>query len=218
MYPKDYFQYIRALRDDRTLSSSAKHLAQIIASHHDFSSDRGAFPSVALLAEECSTSPATVHRAKQELIENGWLESKRRWNDSNLYDFAIPSANTALPVSDNMSHDTMSLPMSQYEISHNESTDVSNCDIQMSQIEELNTNINTNLNTNISSSAAWESEDISSQEEEKVLLETRGTSSIPLDYLKYLSLDYSFNDVRHLVEDPTLRKAILDKRREEGIF
>jgi hypothetical protein len=82
----------------------------------------------------------------------------------------------------------------------------------------LTNKITNNLTDNISSSAAWESEDISSQEEEKVLLETRGTSSIPLDYLKYLSLDYTFNDVRHLVEDPTLRKAILDKRREEGIF
>jgi hypothetical protein len=184
MYPKDYFQYIRAIRDNRTLSSSAKHLAQIIASHHDFSSDRGAFPSVALLAEECGTSPATVHRAKQELIENGWLESKRRWNDSNLYDFTIP--------------------MSQYE-----STNVSNCDIQMSQIEELNTNINTNLNTNISSFAAGVSEVVNQEE-------------LPLDNVvnisKYLDSNLSLDKIKQEVNDKETYFLILKERKAVGIL
>jgi hypothetical protein len=192
------FDYTNAVSDTEDLSMSEKMVALTIARHFNWSEQNPAFPTNETIAKKAGCNPRTVIRAKATLIEKGWLSSKRRFNKSNYYTPSIPS--------DTMSHDTMSLPI-RHDVTSRGDTEYT-----------LTNKITNNLTDNISSSAAWESEDISSQEEEKVLLETRGTSSIPLDYLKYLSLDYTFNDVRHLVEDPTLRKAILDKRREEGIF
>jgi hypothetical protein len=200
------FDYTNAVSDTEDLSMSEKMVALTIARHFNWSEQNPAFPTNETIAKKAGCNPRTVIRAKATLIEKGWLSSKRRFNKSNYYTPSIPSANTALPKSDTMSHDTMSLPI-RHDVTSRGDTEYT-----------LTKKLTNNLTDNISSSAAWESEDISSQEEEKVLLETRGTSSIPLDYLKYLSLDYTFNDVRHLVEDPTLRKAILDKRREDGIF
>ena len=187
------FDYTNAVSDTEDLSMSEKMVALTIARHFNWSEQNPAFPTNETIAKKAGCNPRTVIRAKATLIEKGWLSSKRRFNKSNYYTPSIPSDTMSLPIR----HDVTSRGDTEYTLTNK---------------------ITNNLTDNISSSAAWESEDISSQEEEKVLLETRGTSSIPLDYLKYLSLDYTFNDVRHLVEDPTLRKAILDKRREEGIF
>ena len=92
----NYFEYHQALRSNRVLSSSAKIVALMIASHFNWVDDNPAFPSVETLADECGISASTVKRAKAELVKEGWLSQQRRYNNSNLYVPSIPTAHTDL--------------------------------------------------------------------------------------------------------------------------
>jgi hypothetical protein len=210
------FDYTNAVSDTEDLTMSEKMVALTIARHFNWSEQNPAFPTNETIAKKAGCNPRTVIRAKATLIEKGWLSSKRRFNKSNYYTPSIPSANTALPISqsetstsDTMSHDTMSLPI-RHDVTSRGDTEYT-----------LTNKITNNLTDNISSFAAWESEVISQEEEnsfldviqEEELLETRGTSSIPLDYLYLLSSDYTFNDVRQATQgNPDLRQIIFDRK------
>jgi DNA-binding transcriptional MocR family regulator len=73
------------------LSSSAKLTALAISYHYNWQEANRAFPSVASLVKRTSLSRATIHRAKKELIDAGYLDSIRRYNKSNLYLPMIPT-------------------------------------------------------------------------------------------------------------------------------
>jgi hypothetical protein len=223
------FDYTNAVSDTEELTMSEKMVALTIARHFNWSEQNPAFPTNETIAKKAGCNPRTVIRAKATLIEKGWLSSKRRFNKSNYYTPSIPSANTALPISqseishnetsnsDTMSHDTMSLPM-RHDVTSRGDTEYT-----------LTNNITNNLTDNISSFAAWESEVISQEEEnsfsdvieEKELLETRGTS-IPLDNLlnisKYLDSNLSLSDIKEEVNDKDTFFLIVKERKSRGIF
>lgn len=72
------------------LSANAKLTALAISYHYNWTEARASFPSIATLVQRTSLSRATIYRAKNELIDAGFLNSTRRFNDSNLYLPMIP--------------------------------------------------------------------------------------------------------------------------------
>ena len=74
-----------------SLSANAKLVALAIAYHYNWEEARESFPSIAKLVQRTSLSKATIYRAKNELVSQGYLVSTRRFNDSNLYLPQIPS-------------------------------------------------------------------------------------------------------------------------------
>jgi DNA-binding transcriptional MocR family regulator len=72
------------------LSANAKLTALAIAYHFNWKGSKAAFPSIATLVKRTSLSRASVYRAKAELSKAGYLDSTRRFNDSNLYVPVIP--------------------------------------------------------------------------------------------------------------------------------
>ena len=87
MYNHEYHDAIFASK----LSSNAKLVALAISYHYNWKEGNKAFPSVKLLVERTGLSKATIHRAKNELVSQGYMISERRFNDSNLYLPQIPS-------------------------------------------------------------------------------------------------------------------------------
>lgn len=120
MVINNQFQYIHAIRDNRTLTSNAKIVALIIASHFNWMDDNPAFPSLETLAEECSISRASVARGKNELLAHGWLEQTRRYNNSNLYTPCIPTSHTET-IKNSKSHtDTRVVSQGDVQTSHSD--------------------------------------------------------------------------------------------------
>jgi hypothetical protein len=89
--------YIRAVRDDRTLSTTEKLTAMTMASHagHD---GMNAHPGQKLLGDETSTSERTARRVLDSLVTKGWLvqTSSGRGNSryASSYRIAIPQPAT----------------------------------------------------------------------------------------------------------------------------
>ena len=73
-----------------SLSANAKLTALAIAYHFNWKGSKAAFPSIQTLVKRTSLSRASVYRAKAELSKGGYLDSTRRFNDSNLYVPVIP--------------------------------------------------------------------------------------------------------------------------------
>jgi len=90
-------EYIRALRDDRTLTASEKLAAAIMASHagHD---GMNAHPGHKLLGEETATSERSSKRSVAALVEKGWLTqtSSGRGNSryASVYALSLPQSAT----------------------------------------------------------------------------------------------------------------------------
>jgi len=87
----DYFEYLRGIRS-ASLSSKAKIVALMIASHYDFKTEVPAYPSLATIATESCLSVRSVIRARAELIEKGWLVSHRQYNNANLSVPSVPQS------------------------------------------------------------------------------------------------------------------------------
>jgi len=73
------------------LTANAKLTALAISYHYNWKKAMASFPSIATLVQRTSLSRATIYRAKNELINAGFLNSTRRFNDSNLYLPVIPT-------------------------------------------------------------------------------------------------------------------------------
>jgi hypothetical protein len=90
-------EYIRALRDDRTLTSAEKLYAAMIASHAGHNGTN-AHPGHKLLGDETATSERTSKRTVGSLVEKGWLvqTSSGRGNNrhASVYALAIPQSAT----------------------------------------------------------------------------------------------------------------------------
>lgn len=78
------FEYIRMVRDDDSLSSIAKLVAIIVASHYNWKTQEAAWTSNKTIATESSLSIRSVIRAKRELESKGYLASVRRMDSANL--------------------------------------------------------------------------------------------------------------------------------------
>lgn len=86
MYAWQYQEAILASK----LTANAKLVALAISYHYNWKQARQSFPSISKLTDRTSLSRASIYRAKNELISNGYLISTRRFNDSNLYLPVIP--------------------------------------------------------------------------------------------------------------------------------
>jgi DNA-binding transcriptional MocR family regulator len=87
MYSHEYHEAILA----SDLTANAKLTALAISYHYNWKKAMASFPSIATLVQRTSLSRATIYRAKNELIDAGFLNSTRRFNDSNLYLPVIPA-------------------------------------------------------------------------------------------------------------------------------
>jgi len=85
------FDYNRAIFSS-TLSTNAKITALAIAIHYNWKTREESYPSIKTLTRETGLSKASIHRAKIELISQGYLVSQRRFNNSNLYLPQIPGS------------------------------------------------------------------------------------------------------------------------------
>lgn len=85
------FDYNRAIFSS-TLSTNAKITALAIAIHYNWKTRAESYPSIKTLTRETGLSKASIHRAKIELISQGYLVSQRRFNSSNLYLPQIPGS------------------------------------------------------------------------------------------------------------------------------
>jgi AraC-like DNA-binding protein len=190
MVINNQFQYIHAVRDDRKLSSNAKLVALIIASHFNWMDDNPAFPSLETLAEECGMSVSSVKRGKAELIENNWLTQERRYNNSNLYTPNIPTGHIE-PI--------------KRGIAHIEPSDSSNRPVQMGHIEQLKDNIKDNIKDKNNGFAVQESEEA-------------GLDNNIININKYLNPNLSLDVIKEEVNDKDMYFNIIKERKVRGIL
>ncbi len=76
----DTFKFQRAVVKDENLSCAARHLLLTISAHLDKSGQ--CWPSQKTLAREMRCSPRRVQTALQEAKTGGWIETRRRPNNS----------------------------------------------------------------------------------------------------------------------------------------
>jgi hypothetical protein len=94
------FDYNRAIFGSN-LSTNAKITALAIAIHYNWKTKEESYPSIKTLIRETGLSKASIHRAKLELVSQGYLVSQRRFNNSNLY---LPQIPGSLSVIHTQSH------------------------------------------------------------------------------------------------------------------
>ena len=82
------------------LTSNAKLTALAISKYYNWKEDKVCWPSNKTLAKATSLSIRSIVRAKNELVNAGYLVSHRRFNDSNVYKAITPSQNGAYPLTD----------------------------------------------------------------------------------------------------------------------
>jgi hypothetical protein len=72
------------------LSYKAKLVGLAISYYYNWKEASPSFPSIETLTERTSLSRATVHRAKLELVSQGYLVQQRKYDQSNRYLPQIP--------------------------------------------------------------------------------------------------------------------------------
>ena len=72
-----YFDAIRQVREDRSLSANAKHVARVLAEHVNHKHDGCSFPSLKVLAGETSLCERSVRNAVRELERERWILTLR---------------------------------------------------------------------------------------------------------------------------------------------
>jgi DNA-binding transcriptional MocR family regulator len=79
------------------LTSNAKLTALAISKYYNWKEDKVCWPSNKTLAKATSLSVRSIVRAKNELVNAGYLVSHRRFNDSNVYKTTTPSQKVSYP-------------------------------------------------------------------------------------------------------------------------
>ena len=82
------------------LTSNAKITALAISKYYNWKEDRMCWPSNKTLAKATSLSIRSIVRAKNELVNAGYLVSHRRFNDSNVYKTTTPGQSGNYPVTE----------------------------------------------------------------------------------------------------------------------
>jgi DNA-binding transcriptional MocR family regulator len=149
----DYLKFIREVRSSN-LPTSEKLVIIMIASHFDFTKGEPAYPSNKTLSDETGLSVRSVVRAKNTLVETGWLVSQRQYNNVCLYIPMVPK----------------SIPYGQERPLPIDTNDNINTHINT----QLNTHRNTNINKNVSNETLVSSINIIPEEVEDITM-------IPLD-------------------------------------
>jgi DNA-binding transcriptional MocR family regulator len=82
------------------LTSNAKLTALAISKYYNWKEDKVCWPSNKTLAKATSLSIRSIVRAKNELVNAGYLVSHRRFNDSNAYQTTTPSHTVSYPLTE----------------------------------------------------------------------------------------------------------------------
>jgi hypothetical protein len=91
-----YFNFQSAIFKDSELSSNAKLLGICIASHYNYKHSSPCSATDITLSRETGLSVSAITRAKRELRSNGYISTRRRFNESSLISVHIPSPRIAL--------------------------------------------------------------------------------------------------------------------------
>jgi len=89
MKPKDAFQYIQAIRAWR-FTSNEKIVAVMLSSRYNWTKMACAWPSNKLIAADTGLSVSAVVKAKKRLVEDGFLQIQRQFNNSCKYTPMLP--------------------------------------------------------------------------------------------------------------------------------
>lgn len=82
------------------LTSNAKLTALAISKYYNWKEDKVCWPSNKTLAKATSLSVRSIVRAKNELVNAGYLVSHRRFNDSNVYKATTPGHTVHYPLTE----------------------------------------------------------------------------------------------------------------------
>jgi DNA-binding transcriptional MocR family regulator len=119
------FEFIRAVRDDDSLSPHAKLTAIVIGSHYNWITNDPCWASNKTLAKETGLSARTVIRAKRELEQAGYLVSHRQWDSANLSHVLCPTGRLK---------DTLKDTLKDKKKDSNESLVINNINVQPEDI------------------------------------------------------------------------------------
>lgn len=86
MYSWEYQEAIFA----SDLTYKAKLVGLAISYYYNWKEASPSFPSISTLQQRTGLSKASIHRAKSELVSQGYLSETRQFNSSNLYLPQIP--------------------------------------------------------------------------------------------------------------------------------
>lgn len=89
MKPKDAFQYTQAIRAWR-FTANEKVVALMLSSRYNWTKMACAWPSNKLIAADSGLSISAVVKAKKRLVEDGFLEVQRQFNNSCKYTPVLP--------------------------------------------------------------------------------------------------------------------------------
>ncbi len=89
MKAKDAFQYVQGIRA-YPFTTNAKITGVMISSRYNWTKLGCAWPSNKVIASDTGLSISAVVKAKKELVEAGFLEIKRQFNNSCKYTPVLP--------------------------------------------------------------------------------------------------------------------------------
>ena len=89
MKPKDAFQYTQAIRAWR-FTANEKIVAVMLSSRYNWTKMACAWPSNKLIAADTGLSVSAVVKAKKKLVEDGFLQIQRQFNNSCKYTPMLP--------------------------------------------------------------------------------------------------------------------------------
>jgi hypothetical protein len=133
MKPKDAFQYIQAIRAWR-FTSNEKIVAVMLSSRYNWTKMACAWPSNKLIAADTGLSVSAVVKAKKKLVEDGFLQIQRQFNNSCKYTPMLP--------------ENIGVVMQNYTSSFKDDT-YSSEDQTYAPIYDLKDNIKDNIKKNI---------------------------------------------------------------------
>ena len=117
------------------LTSNAKLTALAISKYYNWKENKMCWPSNKTLAKATSLSIRSIVRAKNELVNAGYLVSQRRFNDTNVYKATTPGQIGNYPV-------TQLLTNNEFNNEVNNENKSSNEDLYLSNINIIKENIN----------------------------------------------------------------------------
>ena len=138
-----FYEYHDAIFSSK-LSSKAKLVGLAIAYYYNWKEASASFPSIQLLEQRTSLSKATIHRAKLELIEAGYLKQTRRYDSSNRYLPVIPpiSQSETRVVSEGRTNNEYNNEVNnELKESSFQSDSFGNNNISLSKVDELTNEI-----------------------------------------------------------------------------
>lgn len=181
------------------LTYKAKLVGLAIAYHYNWKESSPSFPSVSKLEQRTSLSKASIHRAKSELVSQGYLSEKRQFNSSNLY---LPQ----IPPKSHTETSVVSEGRTNYEVNY-ESNNVYETDLSdPSHSAIINNNTEEEIKEEEDDPATWTEE----RRRQWFLTEYQGSNKEPREYISTSTRDH-----RYIQAVPEFIKDMAEAGKEE---